>query len=168
MKSDHKYIEDGYIPHICQFWYTTAPGGRSWQPFGEGKNAHTNFRQACICYFHDKYVVFVRNFNFANLIQCNMQHTPYNDSLLAQETLLLSPKGTLLHQVFQKVRKSRQILIIGQNSACRCFKFSSKSKLFCKGLSCLRTSSATLLHNALLAKQVYSGFEPMICVPLDT
>ena len=98
---------------IC---FSLRHGGRSWQPFGEGKNAHTNFRQACICYFHDKYVVFVRNFNFANLIQCNMQHTPYNDSLLAQETLLLSPKGTLLHQVFQKVRKSRQILISRQNS----------------------------------------------------
>ena len=36
-------------------------GGRSWQPFGEGKNARISFRQARICYFRDKGVVFERN-----------------------------------------------------------------------------------------------------------
>ena len=33
-------------------------GCRSWQPFGEGKNGHTNFRQARSYYFRDKCIVF--------------------------------------------------------------------------------------------------------------
>ena len=47
----------------------SAQGGRSWQPFGEGKNGHANFRQARICYFRDKCVVFARNLKFSNLTQ---------------------------------------------------------------------------------------------------
>ena len=43
-----------------------AQGGRSWLPFGEGKNCHTNFRQAHIYNFRDKCVVFARNHKFAN------------------------------------------------------------------------------------------------------
>ena len=39
-------------------------GGRSWQPFVEGKIAHKNFRQARICYFCDKCVVFAHNCKF--------------------------------------------------------------------------------------------------------
>ena len=35
-----------------------AQGGRSWQPFGEGKNGHTNFLQERNRYFRDKCVVF--------------------------------------------------------------------------------------------------------------
>ena len=35
-------------------------GGRSWQPLGEGNNSHQSFRQAYICYFRDKCVVFAR------------------------------------------------------------------------------------------------------------
>ena len=31
--------------------------GRRWQHFGERKNGHKNFCQACICYFRDKCVV---------------------------------------------------------------------------------------------------------------
>ena len=37
-----------------------------------------------------KCAVFARNCNFVHLIQCNMQDIPFNDALLAQETLLLS------------------------------------------------------------------------------
>ena len=51
-------------------WYQ---GGRSWQPFGEGKNGHKSFRQARVCYFREKCVVFVRN-----SIQYNMQYVPCN------------------------------------------------------------------------------------------
>ena len=40
-----------------------------------------------------------------------MQFTPCNSALLAQETLFLTQKGTFLSKEFQKVRKSRQILI---------------------------------------------------------
>ena len=86
-------------------------GGRSWQPFGEGKNGHQSFRQPRICYFRDKCIVFARNCKFANLIQYSKQYVPCNDALLAQETLLLS-------QVFQKVCKSRQTLNSRQNSVC--------------------------------------------------
>ena len=33
-------------------------GGRSWQPFGQGKNGHKNFRQMRIYFFLNKYVDF--------------------------------------------------------------------------------------------------------------
>ena len=42
-------------------WKSVEQGGRSWQPFLEGKNGHENFRQAHIYYFRDKRVVFARN-----------------------------------------------------------------------------------------------------------
>ena len=74
--------------------HATAQGGRSWQPFGEGINAHQNFRQPRICYFREKCVVFARNRNFANLILYNMQYVPYFRALLAQETLFLTQKIT--------------------------------------------------------------------------
>ena len=41
-------------------------GGRSWQPFVEGKIAHKNFCQARICYFRDRCVVLARNCKFAD------------------------------------------------------------------------------------------------------
>ena len=62
-------------------------GGRSWQPFVEGKIAHKNFRQARICYFHDRCAILARNCKFANLIQYNMQYVPCNSALFTQETL---------------------------------------------------------------------------------
>ena len=43
-----------------------------------------------------------------------MQYIPCNSALLAQETLF--EKSTFLPKVFQKVRKSRPILISRQNS----------------------------------------------------
>ena len=52
----------------------TWQGGRSWQPFGEGKNGHKIFRQAHIYSFRDKCVVFARKRKFANLTQSNMQY----------------------------------------------------------------------------------------------
>ena len=42
------------------------------------------------------------------------------------------------------MRKSRQILILRQNSVCKGLKISSESKFFGEGPSCLRTTSATL------------------------
>ena len=36
-------------------------GGKFWQPFGEGKKGHKNFRQARIYLFRDKCVVFAQN-----------------------------------------------------------------------------------------------------------
>ena len=42
-----------------------SQGGRSWQPFGEGKNGHKNFRQARIFFFFcNKCVVFACNCKF--------------------------------------------------------------------------------------------------------
>ena len=42
--------------------YMCMQGGRSWHPFGEGKNDHKNVRQACIYFFRDKCVVYARNY----------------------------------------------------------------------------------------------------------
>ena len=72
---------------IFFIWYIEiyTQGGKSWQPFGEGKIAHKNFRLARICYFCDKYVSFARNCKFANnSIQYNMQYTPCYSGFLAQ------------------------------------------------------------------------------------
>ena len=41
--------------------HTYLQGSRSWQPFGEGKNGHKDFRRACVCYFPNKCVVFACN-----------------------------------------------------------------------------------------------------------
>ena len=71
-------------------------GGRSWQPFGEGKNGHKSFRQARICYFCEKCVVFACNCKFANSIQYNMQYVLCNSALHAQETLFMTQKSTFL------------------------------------------------------------------------
>ena len=37
--------------HTDRDFFNTNQGGRSWQPFGEGKNGHTNLSQARIYYF---------------------------------------------------------------------------------------------------------------------
>ena len=47
---------------------------------------------------------------------CNIY--PINYALLVRELQLLSQKSTFLPRVFQKMRKSRQILISRQNSVC--------------------------------------------------
>ena len=62
-------------------------GGRSWQPFGESKNGHKNFRQVRIYFICNKCVVFARNCIFANLTQYNMQNIPCNSAFLTPETL---------------------------------------------------------------------------------
>ena len=90
-----------------------------------------NFHHAHICYFRDKFVVFARNCKFANLIQHNMQYIPCNSELPAQETLFFTRKTLFLPKVFQKVRKSRQILIFWQNVRAQNFRpspnFSAKA-----------------------------------------
>ena len=73
------------------------------------------FRQAHICYFRDKFLVFARNCKLANLTQYNLQYPPCNAAFLVQETLFLTQTNTFLPKDFQKVRKSRQILISPQN-----------------------------------------------------
>ena len=77
---------------IVFIWYQ---GGRSWQPFSVGENGHKNFRQARICYFRDKTVIFAHNCKFANLFQFNSQ----------------------------KVRKSQQILTLWQKAYVRDYNF---------------------------------------------
>lgn len=42
-----------FILTICEK-LPSEQGGRSWQPFNEGKNGHQSFRQSRICYFRDK------------------------------------------------------------------------------------------------------------------
>ena len=74
--------------------------------------ATKGLRQAHICYFRDKCVVFARNCKCENLIQCDVQYTPCNSALLAQETLF--QKSTFLPKVLQKVCQLQQILISRQ------------------------------------------------------
>ena len=83
---------------IFHFRYTQNQGGRSWQPFGKGKNGHKNFHQASIYYFCVKCVFFVRKCKLANLIQCNMRYIQCNSALLAKEALFLTKKGTCFVQ----------------------------------------------------------------------
>ena len=76
-------------------------GGRSWQPFSEGKNAHKSFRLAYICYFRDKCVVFARNCKFANsiLMICNI----YNKIVhLLPKKHCVWPKSPFLGQSLPK------------------------------------------------------------------
>ena len=51
------------------------PGWQKLAAFRREQKWPQNFRQARICYFHDKCVVFARNCKFAHLIQYNMQYT---------------------------------------------------------------------------------------------
>ena len=85
-----------------QIRFTIMQGGRSWQPFGKGKNGHGNSRQTRICYFHDKCVVFARYYKFANLNQYNVQHILCDSALHAQETLFLTPKKRFFATGFPK------------------------------------------------------------------
>ena len=50
---------------------------------------------ALFLYFRNRYVVFARNFKFANSIQYNMQYIPCNNEILAQETLFCPKKHFL-------------------------------------------------------------------------
>ena len=77
-------------------------GGRSWQPFGKGKNGYKSFHQARICYFRHKCIVFAHNCKFANLTQYDVQYIPCNSALLAQETLFSTRKSTFLAQSLPK------------------------------------------------------------------
>ena len=122
-------------------------GGRSWQPFGEGENGHTKFRQQRICYLRDK-CFFARNCKFASLLEYNMQYNPCNSELL-KNTVFFPPKKLVLPELFQKVRKWEQILISGQNSVCQGWKFLSESKLFGRWHLCSRATSATLLGSSI-------------------
>ena len=66
-------------------------GERSWQPFGEGDSGHNFYRQAHICYFRDKCVVFARNYKFASLIRYDMHYISCNSALLAQDNCFWTP-----------------------------------------------------------------------------
>ena len=52
-------------PRVLKIWITYIQGGRTWQPFVEGKNGHENFRQARMYNFRDKCDVFAGNCKFA-------------------------------------------------------------------------------------------------------
>ena len=68
------------ILNIC-----LAQGGRSWQPFGEGKEGHKNFRQARIYFFFcGKCVVFARDCKFENLTEYNMPYGALNRTITAK------------------------------------------------------------------------------------
>ena len=59
------------------------------------------------------FAIFVTNAlfcNFANFIQYNMQYKPRNSALL-KNTAFYPKKTVVLPKLFQKVRKSQQILI---------------------------------------------------------
>ena len=94
------------------------------------------------------FAIFATNASFlcviANSFQYNMQYVPCNKALFSQETLFLTQISTFWPKVFQKVRKTRQIIISRRYSVCWGLKFSSESKLFGEGPLCLRTTSATL------------------------
>ena len=40
-----------HLPEVRSFFFSLTQGGRSWQPFGEGKNGHEDFCQARKCKF---------------------------------------------------------------------------------------------------------------------
>ena len=115
------HLDHPLWPNIFQYilvyftkkWFIFIQGGRSWQPFDEGKNGHKKIRQARIYLFRDKCVVFARNCKFASLTQYNIS---CNSAFLAQETLFLTQKSTFWPKEFQKVHKSRQILISRQKN----------------------------------------------------
>ena len=104
----------------------------SWQPFCEGKNGHTNFRHSRIY-----------NFRRFNSVYYAMYHVLVH--FLPKKRCFDREKKTLfLSKDFQKVRNSRQIIILWKNSVCWGLKILSSSKLFSEGPSCLCTTSATL------------------------
>ena len=51
---------DGELMELIESSYEEQ-GGRSWQPFVEGKNGPENLRQMRIYYFFNKCIVFARN-----------------------------------------------------------------------------------------------------------
>ena len=63
-----RYTKSAKSSYHRDFDFEHQQGGRSWQPFGEGKSVHEDFRQAHVCYVRDKCVVFARNCKFASLI----------------------------------------------------------------------------------------------------
>ena len=83
---------------------TSCPKFRTgWQKLAASRRKQhwpQNFRQACVCYFRDKFVVIARNCQFANLIQYNMHNVPCNSALLAQEALI--PKNHFYAQSLPK------------------------------------------------------------------
>ena len=93
-------------------------GSRSWQPFIEGKKGHEKLRKARIYYFCDKCIVFARNCKFAHLTQYNMQYIPCIVHFLHKNRCFWPKKAPFLPEDFQKVGKSRQILISRQNNVC--------------------------------------------------
>ena len=78
-----------HLPEVRSFFFSLTQGGRSWQPFGEGKNGHEDFCQARKC-------------KFANSTQYNMQYIQCNSALLSQETLFLTQKRHFFAQRFPK------------------------------------------------------------------
>ena len=82
----------------CEFFFSFCTkrynqSGRKWQPFGERKNGHKSFRQTRIC---------------------TMQQATF----CPRNTVFDPKEHFFLPTVFQKMRKSRQIIISRQYSVC--------------------------------------------------
>ena len=113
---DPRYFSFGPCVFVLHSPYQ---GGRTWQPFVGGKNGHENFRQTHIYNLRKKCVVFARNCKFAYLTQCNMQYISYISALFCPKgTVIDTQKNTFFPKDLKNVCKSRQILILRQNSIC--------------------------------------------------
>ena len=83
-------------------------GGRSWQPFREGKDGHKNFLQARIYYFREgpSFLRVLAILQIQLSIICNVYHVIVH--FLPKNTIF-DQNSTFFHKVSQKVRNSRQI-----------------------------------------------------------
>ena len=81
-------------------WKICASGWQKLAAFRRMRKWPQSFCQACNCYFRDKFVIFARNCKFANSIHYDMQYIPSNSALLAQETLIFTPKKTFWQRLF--------------------------------------------------------------------
>ena len=89
------------------------------------------------CYFCDKCVIFARNCKFAKLTK-DIYHVFIYSALLASErNSVFDPKSTFFPKVFQRVCKTRQILISRQNSGCYGLNFRLSPNFLAKALCAL-------------------------------
>ena len=104
------------LPHLmqhlnCQLQWNAwkHPGWQKMAAFRRGHNWLYKFSSNAYLLFLRQMRHFWRNCKFANFTQYSMQYIPCNSALIA--LFLTTTKNTVLPKDFQKVRKSRQILI---------------------------------------------------------
>ena len=92
----------GKRAQICECCFVTlwlslslslVSGWQKLAAFRRGQKSPQKFSLDAYLLFCDKWVVFTRNFEFANLIQYDMQYKLCNNALLAQKTLFC-PKSS--------------------------------------------------------------------------